>query len=123
MVKLVTFQTTLLRGRSFGIRNLSSLFVNVIILVLYVLDKENEIHKETARLRRQIDAERKTQEDLKNEISTLKLQLEESKQGLLAAARLSDQLENSKNIISALKTEGKVLKKCLPQLKVVPVCF
>lgn len=57
-------------------------------------------------MRRQINSERKVQDDLRNEILTLKSQFEESKQGLLAAARLSDQLENSKNNIAALKEEG-----------------
>lgn len=70
------------------------------------VDKEKEVHNETERLRRQINSEKKVQDDLKNEILTLKSQLEESKQGLLAAARLSDQLANSKNNIAALKEEG-----------------
>lgn len=74
-------------------------------IILFV-DKEKEVHNETERLRRQINSERKVQDDLKNEILILKSQLDESKQGLLAAARLSDQLENSKNNIAALKEEG-----------------
>lgn len=52
--------------------------------------------------------EKKNQDVLKNEILSLKSQLEESKQGLLAAARLSNQLENSKHNIASLKEEGKV---------------
>lgn len=74
--------------------------------VNWILDKEKEVHKETERIRRQINAEKKIQVDLRNEIVSLKAQLEERKQGLLAAARLSDQLENSKTNLASLKEEG-----------------
>lgn len=79
-----------------------------IITFFNILDKEKEVHKETERLRRQINNEKKTQDELKKEIISLKSQLEESNQGLLAASRLSDQLEISRNGITALKDEGKV---------------
>lgn len=82
------------------------MFWHLLVLTFLIVDKEKEVHKETERLRRQISTEKKIQDDLKNEILTLKSQLEERKQGLLAAARLSDQLENSKNNIAALKEEG-----------------
>lgn len=51
--------------------------------------------------------EQKIQDDLKNDIQNLKMQLEESKQGLIAASRLSDQLEQSKKQVTTLKEEGK----------------
>ncbi|KAJ8926555.1 hypothetical protein NQ314_021072 [Rhamnusium bicolor] len=68
-------------------------------------NKEKDVFKETERIRRQINTEKQVQEELKVEISSLKSQLEESKQGLQAAARLSDQLEHSKKISHF--TEGR----------------
>lgn len=65
--------------------------------------------KETERIRRHINTEKQIQEELRAEMSNLKSQLEERNQGLLAAARLSDQLESSKKIVSGLKEEGTYL--------------
>lgn len=45
---------------------------------------------------------------MKKEIQVLKQQLEESKQGLQAASRLSGQLEASKKLSNSLKEEGKL---------------
>lgn len=64
---------------------------------------------ETERIRRQVNAEKQVQIELQKEISNLKAQLEESRQGLQAAARLSDQMEISKQQISNLKEEGNKL--------------
>lgn len=49
------------------------------------------------------------QDELKKEIENLKNQLEESKIGLQAASRLSDQLEILKKQNSGLKDEGRVV--------------
>ncbi|CAG9816273.1 unnamed protein product [Phaedon cochleariae] len=65
------------------------------------------------RANQQIAVEKQIQEDLKREISSLKLQLEESNQGLQAASRLSDQLENSKKTVSTLKDEVSLLQSKL----------
>lgn len=51
--------------------------------------------------------EQKVQEDLRKEIGNLENQITESKQGLQAALRLTDQLEMSKNQILNLRQEGK----------------
>lgn len=48
------------------------------------------------------------QDQLQKEINTLKAQLQESKQGLIAASRLSEQLERSKQQVSTMKDEGKL---------------
>lgn len=64
---------------------------------------------ETERIRRQVNSEKQVQVELQKEISNLKAQLEESRQGLQAAARLSDQLEISKQLVSNLKDEGNKL--------------
>ncbi|XP_074028061.1 LOW QUALITY PROTEIN: Golgi microtubule-associated protein [Leptinotarsa decemlineata] len=75
------------------------------VLEQFRKDKEKDVFKETERIRRHIVAEKQVQEELKKEISNLKSQLEESNQGLLAASRLSDQLELSQKTISTLKEE------------------
>lgn len=69
-------------------------------------DREKDISLETERIRRQVNAERQVQAELRKEIANLKAQLEESRQGLQAAARLGDQLEQSKQHVSKLKEEG-----------------
>lgn len=77
-------------------------------MIITFIDKDKDVQKETERIRRHISAEKQVQEELKKEIAQLKSQLEESNQGLLAAARLSDQLETSKKTISMLNKEGIV---------------
>lgn len=84
-----------------------------VVLEQFQRDRENDIKIETERIRRQIKAEQQIQADLKNEIVNLKQQLEESKQGLQAANRLSDQLELSKKNASSLKEEVNQLKEML----------
>lgn len=74
---------------------------------MMVADKEKDIYQETERIRRQVKAEKEVQIGLQREIDSLKLQLQESREGLQAASRLSDQLEYSKLQISGLKEEGK----------------
>lgn len=71
-----------------------------------VLDRETDIYRETDRIRKQIAVERRIQDDLRTEVVQLKSQLDESKQGLLAASRLTDQLENAKQQVNGLKEEG-----------------
>ncbi|EEZ99827.1 thyroid receptor-interacting protein 11 [Tribolium castaneum] len=83
------------------------------VLEQFQKEKENDVEKETERIRRQIQAEKRVQDDLRGEISNLQSQLEESKQGLLAASRISDQLEQSKHLISNLKSEVSQLKEKL----------
>jgi hypothetical protein len=51
-------------------------------------------------------------------MASLQLQLEESKHGLQAASRISDQLEQSKQLSSTLKGEGKFFVICVFFLEV-----
>lgn len=53
--------------------------------------------------------EKQKQNELQSEINTLKAQLEESKQGLKAAARLTEQMEKSKQQVVTMKDEGMSL--------------
>ncbi|XP_022905111.2 thyroid receptor-interacting protein 11-like isoform X1 [Onthophagus taurus] len=76
-------------------------------------DKEKGVQLETERIRRQIMVEKNVQENLKKELTCLKNQLDESKQGLLAASRLSDQMETSKHQIVVLKEENDKLREKL----------
>jgi chromosome segregation ATPase len=88
------------------------------VLEQFQKDKEKHVQKETERIRRQITVEKRIQEDLKKEMASLQLQLEESKHGLQAASRISDQLEQSKQLSSSLKGEGKFFVICVFFLEV-----
>lgn len=64
----------------------------------------------THRIRAELNDEIENGKQLRAEIASLKAQLEESKAGLLAAARISDQLEISQVTNAALKEERKQKK-------------
>lgn len=66
----------------------------------------------TGRIRNELHDEIAKRQSLLNEIQTLKSQLEESKAGLLAAARISDQLEIAQVTNSTIKEECK----CIPKI-------
>lgn len=76
-----------------------------LVLEQFQKDKDKDVYEETERIRRQITLEQKVQDALREENSGLRSQLDESKQGLQAAARLTDQLEKSKKQIIALREE------------------
>lgn len=61
----------------------------------------------TNRIRNELNEEMAKQQSLINEIQALKSQLEESKAGLLAAARISDQLEIAQVTNATIKEERK----------------
>lgn len=61
----------------------------------------------TNRIRNELNDEVFKRQSLVNEIQALKSQLEESKAGLLAAARISDQLEISQVTNATIKEECK----------------
>ncbi|XP_044764161.1 thyroid receptor-interacting protein 11-like isoform X2 [Coccinella septempunctata] len=84
-----------------------------LVLEQFQRDKEADVVRETERIRRQVKHEQQIQEDLRKEITTLENQIKESKQGLQAALRLTDQLEMSKNQVSTLKEEVSVLTEKL----------
>ncbi|XP_050517071.1 thyroid receptor-interacting protein 11 isoform X2 [Diabrotica virgifera virgifera] len=80
------------------------------VLEQFRKDKEQDVIRETDRIRRHINTEKQVQEDLRKEITNLQAQLEERNQGLLAASRLSDQLESSKKTVVGLKDEVSQLQ-------------
>ncbi|GJQ77799.1 Gmap [Trypoxylus dichotomus] len=83
------------------------------VLEQFQKDKEKDIYHETERIRRQINTEKQKQEDLQKEIVNLKNQLDESKQGLLAASRLNNQVETSKQQVASMKEEVTKLEEKL----------
>ncbi|XP_055682869.1 myosin-11 [Lutzomyia longipalpis] len=76
-------------------------------------DKDRDIEATTYRIRKQLEDERKAHMDVLTEIKNLQGQLAEAKTGLLAASRISDQLEQSQANLSAQKEEmQKLQEKC-----------
>ncbi|GAB0099910.1 hypothetical protein DMENIID0001_158080 [Sergentomyia squamirostris] len=76
-------------------------------------DKDRDVEATTFRIRKQLEEERKVNQDILNEMKSLQNQLAEAKTGLLAASRISDQLEASQATLSAHKEETKKLQdKC-----------
>lgn len=70
-------------------------------------DKDQEIGRVSHRIRSELSAEIANKNRLEADIQALKAQLDEAKTGLLAAARISDQLEMSQVTNTALKEERK----------------
>lgn len=70
-------------------------------------DKDRDIEVKTSSIRTQLDGERKQQSRLAQEIQQLQQQLAEAKNGLMAAARLGDQLELNQLTIERLNNESK----------------
>lgn len=71
------------------------------------VDKERDIDLRTTSLQRELHADHEQQMKLKNEIQQLNLQLQEAKNGLMAASRLSDQLELNQLTIDRLNSDSK----------------
>lgn len=84
-------------------------FINLLTTKLLTnpIDKQHDINEATYKLRKDIENGKEEEKHLREEIDTLLNQLSDAKQGLLAATRLSDQLEFSNQTISKLKTECK----------------
>lgn len=76
-----------------------------IALEIFQRDKESDIELKTAALQKELEVEKAKQVKLGSEISQLQLQLQEAKNGLMAAARLSDQLELNQLTIDKLNNE------------------
>ncbi|XP_015109457.1 thyroid receptor-interacting protein 11 isoform X2 [Diachasma alloeum] len=76
-----------------------------IVLEQFQRDKENDIRNATERIRQQLNASYKKQEELNAEISSLKGQLAEAKECLQAASRLSEQLDKKSEKIQELSQE------------------
>ncbi|XP_059618934.1 thyroid receptor-interacting protein 11 [Phlebotomus argentipes] len=76
-------------------------------------DKDRDVEATTYRIRKQLEEERKANESILNEVKCLQSQLTDAKTGLLAASRISDQLEMSQASLSAQREEmEKLLEKC-----------
>nr|CAD7447663.1 unnamed protein product [Timema bartmani] len=76
-------------------------------------DKERELMSATDNLKQQLQASHNKQYELYSEITSLKGQLSEAKEGLSAAARLGEQLDKKTETITALKQEGNASKDVL----------
>lgn len=87
-----------------------------------ILDREKDIVQETERIRRQISVERQKQTELQDEINLLKSHLEESKQGLKAASRLTEQMEKSNLQVVEMKEEGKTDMNILFVVLILHLC-
>lgn len=74
-------------------------------------DKEHDIELRTMKLQKELHDERNRQQSLSMEIQQLRQQLHEAKNGLLAAARINDQLELNQMTIEKLKNESKITKR------------
>lgn len=74
------------------------------------LDKERDIELRTASIQKELDAERLHQIKLNGDIRQLQQQLQEAKNGLMAATRLNDQLEHGQLTIERLNNESKLQK-------------
>lgn len=74
-------------------------------LLRFTTDKERDVESVTYRLRKDLEMEERKQADLRKEIQSLHDQLQESKNGLLAATRITDQLETCQVANSTLKAE------------------
>uniref|UniRef100_A0A1Y1MJS9 GRIP domain-containing protein n=2 Tax=Photinus pyralis TaxID=7054 RepID=A0A1Y1MJS9_PHOPY len=94
-------------------RHVAALTNLQLVLEQFQKEKEKDVFNETERIRRQIVLEQRVQDALREENGNLRAQLDESKQGLQAAARLTDQLEKSKKHINALKEEVAKLQEKL----------
>lgn len=62
---------------------------------------------QTSRFKKELEFEKILQQRFKHEMLTLQTQLEEAKNGLMAAARLGDQLELNQHTIDRLNNESK----------------
>ncbi|XP_054087200.1 thyroid receptor-interacting protein 11 isoform X2 [Zeugodacus cucurbitae] len=79
-------------------------------------DKQNDIKAATHSIRKELQLEQQKQAQLQAEIGALQQQLSEAKQGLCAAARLTDQLEACQRTIAVLREEVDTLKQQNEQL-------
>lgn len=86
---------------------------NSVKLTFLGLDKERDIELRTASIQNELADERAHQARLSSEISQLQRQLQEAKNGLMAAARLSDQMELNQHTIERLNNESKFVRRQL----------
>lgn len=82
-----------------------------ILFSFKIIDKERDIEIRTATLQRELKEENEKQQKLQNDIHQLNQQLQEAKNGLMAATRLSDQLELNQLTIERLNSDSKCSDK------------
>jgi thyroid receptor-interacting protein 11 len=70
-------------------------------------EKERDIELRTQTIQKELNDEKAKQSKFNTEIQQLQQQLQEAKNGLMAAARLSDQLELNQHTIERLNNESK----------------
>ncbi|XP_075211905.1 uncharacterized protein LOC142319004 isoform X2 [Lycorma delicatula] len=88
-----------------------------IVLEQFQRDKERDILSETERIKQSLYQAHQKNENLKDEIKSLQIQLGEAKEGLSAAARLGEQLERKDQAISDLKLEVNALTEKLHKME------
>lgn len=99
------FRTISTRLLKFSKTNIFFQYYNFYFILLS--DKERDVEAQSQRLTTELKNEKLKQTELRNEIQNLQTQLSEAKNGLLAASRISDQLEMSQITITTLKNECK----------------
>lgn len=77
------------------------------ILVIICTDRDRDIELATAAIRKELEQSQSREAQLKGDIRQLQQQLADAKNGLLAAARISDQLEIAQVTVASLKEECK----------------
>lgn len=83
-------------------------------------DKDNDIKSATHIVRREVDKEKDKQKDLYEEIAALNQQLNDANHGLLAASRISNQLETIQINNANLKEECEFFIMCIAMSPVIP---
>ncbi|ETN62112.1 slender lobe [Anopheles darlingi] len=73
----------------------------------FQMNRERDIELATVNIRKDLERARAREEQLRGDVKLLQQQLNDAKNGLLAAARISDQLEISQVTVASLKTERK----------------
>lgn len=86
-------------------KNLASLTNLQVALEQFQNNKERDIELATLAIRRELEQAQTREAALKGEIRQLQQQLADAKNGLLAAARISDQLEISQVTVASLREE------------------
>ncbi|XP_049529265.1 centrosomal protein of 83 kDa isoform X2 [Anopheles darlingi] len=71
----------------------------------FQMNRERDIELATVNIRKDLERARSREEQLRGDVKLLQQQLNDAKNGLLAAARISDQLEISQVTVASLKTE------------------
>lgn len=74
---------------------------------MHEIDKDRDVEAITQRIRNELNDANVRRQGVNNEMEVLREQLEESKAGLLAAARISDQLEIAQVTTATVKEERK----------------